>query len=93
MQLSKEDRGRNSSYCVVNSRGQLNLIFNENISANTNVIQYKLTAEGELDRKSLFNSRQEEVMLIPNEAQQVSGNELVIPSLYRNQLAFVKITY
>ncbi len=92
-QVSREDHGRNSSFAVLNAQSQLFFIFNEDISYNTNVLQYILDTRGRINRNSMFNSNTNEVMLVPRKARQVSGNEIVIPSVYKNNLAFVKLTY
>ena len=52
-----------------------------------------MTATGELDRKSLFNANQQEVQIRPSSAEQISFNEIVIPSIYKKSLSFVKIKF
>ncbi len=92
-QVSREDYGRNSSYALLNAQTRLFFVFNEDISYDTNVMQYALDPKGRLQRDAIFNADANEVMLVPRKALQVSGNELVIPSLYKNNLAFVKLAY
>ncbi|MFI5171648.1 MAG: hypothetical protein ACHQFW_04615 [Chitinophagales bacterium] len=92
-QISREDRGVNSSYAIINSKQKLTFIFNEDIEQNSNVLEYEMTAEGTLDRKSLFNANQQEVQLRPSSAEQISFNEIIIPSIYKKMLAFVKLQY
>lgn len=92
-QVSREDRGVNSSYALVNAKQRAYFIFNENIDENSNVMQYALDADGSLDRKSLFNASQQEVQLRPASGKQVAFNEMVIPSIYKKSLAFVKLAF
>jgi hypothetical protein len=92
-QISREDRGINSSYALLNSRQKLYFIFNENVEQNSNVLQYEMEADGTLDRKSLFNASQQEVQLRPASAKQISFNEIIIPSIYKKSLAFVKLSF
>jgi hypothetical protein len=92
-QVSREDHGRNSSFALLNVQSQLFFIFNEDISYNTNVLQYVLDTGGKINRNTMFNANTNEVMLVPRKARQVSGNEIIIPSIYKNNLAFVKLTY
>ncbi len=92
-QISREDRGRNSSFALLNARRQLFFIFNEDISYNTNVLQYNMDTRGAINRHTMFNANSKELMLVPRRARQVSGNEIIIPSIYKNNLAFVKISY
>ena len=92
-QVSREDRGVNSSYALVNIKDKCMFIFNEDIEQNANVLEYVMTATGELDRNSLFNANQQEVQIRPSSAQQISYNEIVIPSIYKKSLSFVKIKF
>jgi hypothetical protein len=92
-QVSREDYGRNSSFALLNAQTRLFFIFNEDISYDTNVMQYVLDPKGRLHRDAILNADANEVMLVPRKAVQVSGNEIVIPSLYKSNLAFVKLAY
>ncbi|MBC8048398.1 MAG: hypothetical protein H7Y00_16480 [Fimbriimonadaceae bacterium] len=92
-QVSKEDKGVNSSFALANCKQSMYFIFNEDISQNNNVLQYQMTADGSLDRKSLFNPNQQEVELRPSAAKQISFNEMIIPSIYRRNIAFVKVVF
>ena len=92
-QISREDRGVNSSYAIVNGKQEVIFIFNEDVEQNSNVLQYELTADGTLDRKSLFNANQQEVQLRPSSAEQISINSVIIPSIYKKTLAFVKLQF
>ncbi len=90
-QISREDRGVNSSYAIINSKQQITFIFNEDVEQNSNVLQYEMEADGALDRKSIFNANQQEVQLRPSSAEQISFNEIIIPSIYKKTLSFVKL--
>ncbi len=92
-QISREDRGVNSSYALVNIKNKCIFIFNEDIEQNANVLQYSMQFNGELDRNSLFNANQQEVQIRPSSAEQISYNEIVIPSIYKKSLSFVRIRF
>lgn len=92
-QVSKEDKGINSSFALANCKQSLYFIFNEDIAQNSNVLQYQMVADGSLDRKSLFNPNQQEVELRNSAAKQISFNEIVIPSIYRRNITFVKVVF
>ena len=89
--MSREDRGVNSSYAILKGKEKLIFIFNEDVEQNSNVLQYETTADGVLDRKSLFNPNQQEVQIRPLSAEQISANEIIIPSIYKKNLSFVKL--
>ncbi len=92
-QVSREDKGVNSSYAIMNGKEKITFIFNEDVDQNSNVLQYEMMADGTLDRKSLFNANQQEVQVRPLSATQVSYNEIVIPSIYKKNLSFVKLQF
>ncbi len=92
-QTSEGDGGRFSSYCLLKGRDALSIIFNEDISDQSNLLHYKLTADGESERNSFYGSRQKNIFLSPRYAKQVSLYEMVIPSEYRGFLQFVKIDF
>lgn len=92
-QVSREDKGVNSSYAIMNGKEKITFIFNEDVEQNSNVLQYEMMADGTLDRKSLFNANQQEVQVRPLSATQVSYNEIIIPSIYKKNLSFVKLQF
>lgn len=92
-QISREDRGVYSSYAIVKAKQELIFIFNEDVEQNSNVLQYEAEADGTLDRKSLFNANQQELQPRPASAEQISYNEVIIPSIYKKTLAFVKLAF
>lgn len=92
-QVSKEDRGAYSSFVYANCIERLFFIYNEDISQNSNVIQYEMLADGTLNRKSLFNPSKQEVELRPQAGKQVAFNEVIIPSIHKRNLAFISIEF
>ncbi|MFZ1612444.1 MAG: hypothetical protein WAU21_03660, partial [Chitinophagales bacterium] len=76
-QVSKEDHGAYSSFVYANCIERLFFIYNEDISQNSNVIQYEMLADGTLNRKSLFNPSKQEVELRPQAGKQVAFNEVI----------------
>jgi hypothetical protein len=92
-QVSKEDKGVNSSFALVTSKQSLYFLFNEDIAQNSNVLQYQVLVDGSLDRKSLFTPSQQEVELRPSAGKQIAFNEIIIPSIYRRAIAFVRVVF
>lgn len=92
-QVSKDDRGANSSFLLANCIERLFFIYNEDISQNSNVMQYEMLADGTLNRKSLFNPSNQEVELRPQAGKQVGFNEIIIPSIYKRSLSFISIVF
>jgi len=91
-QETEGDNGYFSSYSMLISN-QLDFIYNDNTSGQNNVASYSIKPTGEMVRADLFNSDQKGVQLIPKYGKQVSAHELVIPSVKRNFVQFVKFTF
>lgn len=92
-QTSSGDKGRYSSYCMMNTGYNLVFIINDQVISRTNVIQYNLDGAGNNRREVIFNSKNQDVYLMPQLAKQVSSQEIVIPSIKRNKLRLVKLIY
>ena len=92
-QVSSGDNGRFSSYITMNTGSRICFIFNDEVRYRTNVIQYIVYPEGDLDREIIFNSRKYDLYLMPQLGKQVSAREMVIPSYKRGKLRFVKMDY
>ena len=92
-QVSEDDDGFYSSYCLMMHEDKLRFIYNEEIFPKTNINEYGLTVAGEQRRNTIFNSGDFNIMLAPQLARQVTGNELIIPSYRRNYLRLLKLTY
>ena len=92
-QISEDDDGFFSSYCLSITPEKLNFIYNEEIYHKTNVSQYVMDKKGQFSRQYLFNAGDKNVLLVPRLGKQISSNEVLIPSYKRNYLSFVKVTY
>jgi len=92
-QVSENDEGYYSSYGLIKGKDKIALIYNEEISDQTNLLAYLIKENGTITRGSVCNSKQKNVFLSPRKARQVSLYEMVIPSEYRGYLQFVKIDY
>lgn len=91
-QETEGDGGYYSSYAMAISN-QLDFVYNDNSSGQSNVALYSVKPDGEMVRSDLFNGDQKGVQLIPKFGRQVSAHELVIPSIKRNNIQFVKFTF
>lgn len=92
-QISSGDNGRYSSYSLINTGYNLVFIYNDQIINRTNVVQYIIEGNGHPLREVIFNSKIMDLYLLPRNARQVSASEMVIPSLRKNKLKFVKLSY
>lgn len=92
-QISEDDEGFFSSYCMATTASNLHFIFNEEIYHKTNVSEYSVDKAGGSERKYLFNAGDRNVLLVPKLGKQISSHEVIIPSYKRNYLGFVKVSY
>lgn len=92
-QVSQDDKGFYSSFAIVNTNTDLHFVFNEDISRSANVFDHSVNSEGDLEKQMLFNSEDEGLFLAPQMGKQVSRNSIIIPSIRKDYLTFVKISY
>jgi len=92
-QISEDDDGFFSSYCLAATGSKLHFVYNEEIYHKTNVSEYAVDKDGTSERQYLFNAGDRNVLLVPKLGRQISSNEILIPSFKRNYLSFVKIAY
>lgn len=93
-QYSENDRGYFSSIGVMNSRYNINLLFNEYLSRRTTLNNYSINSQGENVISSIFDASNYKLSMAPRYAFQVSPSEIIIPSFnHRNEFLLAKIQY
>jgi len=92
-QYSQDDGASYSSYFLLKTPMNLRLLFNDEIRHENTVSEYVLTGKGELDRNSVFSTENQDIRLQFTNAMQIASNELLVPSVRRNQLRLVRVTY
>lgn len=92
-QVSEDDDGFFSSYALHIRGDELFIIYNEDIYQKANVAAYRIDPKGEVKRSVAFNSGDEDILVAPRLAKQVSSNEIIMPSFRKNALRLVKLTY
>jgi hypothetical protein len=92
-QFSQDDDGIFSSYAVMKTPNSVRLLFNDDIRAETTTSEYIMHGDGLVDRHSMFNTTNQDILLRFQDALQISSDETVIPSEYRGKLKLVRIRY
>jgi hypothetical protein len=92
-QATEGDGGYYSSYIMVIGTSMLQFIYNDVINGQTSVADFMIDATGKQQRSDVFNADRKGVMVIPRSSKQISPNELIMPSLKRNYLQFVKVSF
>ncbi|MEO6166860.1 MAG: hypothetical protein ABIO46_11245 [Chitinophagales bacterium] len=92
-QATEGDGGYYSSFATIISPAALHFIYNDVQNGQTSVGGYDIDVTGKQQRVEVFNADRKGVMIIPQEAKQIAPNEVIVPSLKRNYLQFVKIIF
>lgn len=92
-QYSFDDSGIFSSFYLLKTAQNLNVIFNDDIRSQSTVSQFTIQGNGKYKRKAILNTGDIEVKLRVKDALQISSNQIVVPSQYKNKLRLVKFTF
>ena len=92
-QFSEGDDGFYSSYNLSFDRNEMQFIFNEEVSANTAIIKHSINGIGEMEKEIILGDIRDEILLVPRLGKQIGSKELILPSIFRNKLRLVKLTF
>lgn len=92
-QFSQDDDGVFCSYGLLKTPASLRLIFNDDVKTETTTSEYVLTGDGGVNRHSLFNTAQQEILLRFRDGLQIGSEEVIIPSENRSHLRLVRLRY
>jgi hypothetical protein len=91
-QVSTNDYGKYSSFCQMQTEGEINIIYNTQIERNNTIALFSVDKSGEANRKEI-NKPEDRILIIPYAARQISADELVFPCWNRKKLLMAKITF
>ncbi|MBA3649746.1 MAG: hypothetical protein H0W62_14590 [Chitinophagales bacterium] len=92
-QTSEGDGGFYSSFITLIGPDKLYFVYNDIENGQTSVSSYSLTIKGDQARSDIFSADRKGVMIIPQSSRQVSPFDIILPSIKRNYLQFVKISF
>ncbi len=92
-QYSQEDGGMFSSYALINTGGNIGLLYNDFNPVHSRVQLASLDADGKLAIHSLATQRRDEPDWLPRSGKQVASREMVVPCLRKRQICFAKIVF
>ncbi|HNL38966.1 MAG TPA: hypothetical protein PKH43_07530, partial [Saprospiraceae bacterium] len=92
-QYSQDDEGVYSSFFLLRSNDRLHMLFNDEIKYENTCSEYVLSPLGEFDRNSLLNTFGQNLRLRYRDAHQLSVNECIVPSEFRNRLKLVLLRF
>ncbi len=92
-QFSQDDEAVFSSYGVMKTPNQIRFLFNDDIRTETTTSEYIMKGNGTVDRHSMFNTSNQEILLRFRDGLQLSSDEVVVPSEYRSRLKLVRLKW
>ncbi len=92
-QYSQDDEATFSSFCLVRSPEKIYFLFNDEVKYENTCSEYIVSALGDVDRNSLLNTYGKNLRLRFRDALQISANECIVPSEFRNKLRLVLIRF
>jgi hypothetical protein len=92
-QTSINDGGYYNGIVVMVNERDFHILYNDRISANSDIIQVSFQANGLFTKKIVLNNEQYYAMVIPSEYSQVSGNSMVLPINQNRDFTYIKLIY
>jgi hypothetical protein len=92
-QFSQDDEAVFSSYGVMKTPNQIRLLFNDDVRTETTTSEYIMKGSGMIDRHSMFNTSNQDILLRFRDGLQLSADEVVVPSEYRSRLKLVRLKW
>lgn len=81
------------SYQLMNTGGQLHILFNKDEKRNLLLNDYSITPDGQITHNPTLKNLDKGYEFMPMYARQVSARQMIIPCTYRNSICFAKIDY
>ena len=92
-QYSQDDSGVFSSFFLFLNKAKIRFLYNDTIKRSDTVYEYVVAGNGESERNSLFNTKEDKLMLRMPDAIQISSNIIIVPSERRSSVKLVKMTF
>ncbi len=92
-QTSEGDGGYYSSVATCVLPGRAYFLYNDFTGGNIVISYYAVSAHGQAERKELFAAGRRNLWPVLRSSRQISASEMVIPSIRKNQLHFIKIDF
>jgi|SRR5882724_10303973 len=81
------------SYQLMNTGGQLHLLFNKDEKRALLLNDYTITPDGQITHNPTLKNLDKGYEFMPMYAKQVSARQMIVPCAYRNNICFAKIDY
>lgn len=81
------------SYSTANFDGEVHFLFIQNDKNRQIINNFGMQGDGTVNRYPTLKSREKGYFFMPGYAKQVSAREVIMPCMFRNNIAFVKIEF
>lgn len=88
-----DDGDARVSYQVMNTGGQLHLLFNQQERRVLLLNDYALSPDGKINRNPTLRNLDKGYEFMARYGKQVSATQIIIPCFYRNYICFAKLEY
>jgi hypothetical protein len=92
-QSSINDGGFYNGIIIMVNDDNINILYNDKLSANADIIQVTYSHTGEHSKKILMKNEQFYALIIPSEYSQVTNNSIVIPINQNRDFTYIKLLY
>lgn len=92
-QYSQDDEATFSSFFLLRASDKMRFLFNDEVKYENTCSEYVINPIGHFDRNSLINTFNQNLRLRFRDALQISANECLVPSEFRNKLRLVLLRY
>lgn len=92
-QYSFDDGGIYSSYFTFVGKKGVRLLFNDEIRNQSTISEFTINGIGDYKRRAIINTIGTDIKLRIRDALQVSANEIIVPSQFRNKLKMVRFKF
>lgn len=92
-QFSQDDEATFSSFFTFQQPESLHFLFNDEIKYENTCSEYSVSLTGDFDRTSLFSTIDQALRIRFRDGIQISANECLLPSEFRNRLKLVLLKY
>ncbi len=92
-QQTESDGGIFSSFALVVAPAELLLVFNDFTGGMDVLSTFVLHSDGKIDRNEIFNADKKGLLPLVKAGKQISPNEMVMPSLKKGYLQYLKILF
>ncbi len=91
-QVSTNDNGRYSSFCIAQTDDKINVVYNTRIEKNNSIASFSVSNAGKTAESEIVKP-EDRILMIPYAGKQVSADEIAVPCWNRKKLIMAKLIF